>query len=385
MTEVPLTVLHLVGSAESELLADVSLLYARGCLGALRARTLPEVLPGADAYEHVVAHVSPDGRWRFPHDLDAAAIAQASSCTLAEAVRRITALAPDVAVPQMFCRPGMTRYRALLELLGIPMLGNRAETMAIGADKALARAVVAAGGVRVPAGVVVRPGEPVTLDGRAPEGAVVVKPVDADNSLGVTLVPDSSDVTAVDAAVREACRHSSRALVETYVELGREVRCGVLEVDGDLVCLPLEEYAVDPVGKPVRDHADKLRRSDDGDLGLVAKDAEHAWVVDPADPLSDVVHEAARSAYVALGCRHYGLFDFRVDPGGTPYFLEASLYCSYAPSSVLVVMAAAAGIDLEHLFELGVEAALGPHGSRAATEPGPRPDPVPAALPGGPL
>lgn len=378
----PLRVLHLVGSAESALLADVSLLYARGCLDALRARTLPEVLPGADGYEHVLAHVSPDGSWRFPHDLDAAAIAQAPSCTLAEAVRRITALAPDVAVPQMFCRPGMTRYRALLELLEIPMLGNRAETMAIGTDKALARAVVAAGGVRVPAGVVVRPGEPVTLDGRALEGPVVVKPVDADNSLGVTLVEDASDRGALDAAVREACRHSARALVETYVELGREVRCGVLEVDGELVCLPLEEYAVDPVGKPVRDHADKLRRSDDGDLGLVAKDAEHAWIVDPADPVTDVVHEAARSAYVALGCRHYGLFDFRIDPGGTPYFLEASLYCSYAPSSVLVVMAAAAGIDLERLFDLGVESAR--RASPAATGPGSRPAPAPSLL-GGPL
>ena len=154
--------------------------------------------------------------------------------------------------------------------------------------------------------------------------------------------------------MREACRHSERALVEQYVELGREVRCGVLEVDGELVCLPLEEYAVDPVGKPVRDHDDKLRRSDDGPT----------WAWSPRTPSTPgsstpptrsptPCTQAARAAYAALGCRHYGLFDFRVDPGGTPYFLEASLYCSYAPSSVLVVMAAAAGIDLERLFRLG--------------------------------
>ncbi len=253
--------------------------------------------------------------------------------------------------------------------------------MAVGADKSLARAVVAGHGVLVPEGRVVAPGDTVPLTGR-----VVVKPVDADDSLGVTLVADAADTFALNAAVREACRHSDRALVERYVDLGREVRCGVLEVEGELVCLPLEEYAVDPVGKPVRDHDDKLRRSDDGHLGLVAKDAEHAWIVDPSDPVSAAVHEAARAAYRALGCRDYGLFDFRVDPAGTPYFLEASLYCSYAPSSVLVVMAAAAGIGLEHLFGLGVEAALARPGSRSdarrehptrrATGPPPRPCPA---------
>ena len=52
------------------------------------------------------------------------------------------------------------------------------------------------------------------------------------------------------------------------------------------------------------------------------------------------------------------LFDFRVDPGGTPYFLEASLYCSYAPSSVLVVMAASIT-----LFLLGCGTAGGVCGS----------------------
>ena len=44
------------------------------------------------------------------------------------------------------------------------------------------------------------------------------------------------------------------------VELGREVRCGVVETADGLLCLPLEEYAVDAATKPVRDHADKLAR-----------------------------------------------------------------------------------------------------------------------------
>lgn len=333
-------VLHLTGSAVDPLLDDVSRLYARGCLDA--------VAGGSD--DHVVAHVSPGGAWRFPESLDEAALVASPPLSLAEAVARLAGLDVDVALPQMFCRPGMTAYRALLDLVGIPFVGNLPATMALGADKPRASAVVAAAGVAVPASQVARPGDPLVL-----ALPVVVKPADADNSLGLTLVRDAA---AFDDAVRAACEHSDRALVETYVELGREVRCGVVDLGEGPTCLPLEEYAVDAATKPVRDHDDKLRRDESGALGLVAKDAEHAWVVDPSDPVTAAVHEAALLAYDALGCRHHGLFDFRVDPHGTPYFLEASLYCSFAPTSVVVVMAAAAGIPLPDLLHASVARAI---------------------------
>jgi D-alanine-D-alanine ligase len=126
----------------------------------------------------------------------------------------------------------------------------------------------------------------------------------------------------------------------------------VLERDGELVCLPLEEYAVDAATKPIRTAADKLARTADGDLHLVAKDASRAWTVPVEDPVTAAVWDAARIAYRALGCRHYGLFDFRIDPDGRPWFLEAGPYCSFAPSSVVATMAAAAGIGLPELFDI---------------------------------
>ncbi|RLV48502.1 D-alanine--D-alanine ligase [Nocardioides mangrovicus] len=337
----PLRLLHLVGSAETEQLAELSVLYAADCLAAL----------DATAYEHHVGYVSPDGSWRFPAALDPAGIAAADPLSPAEAMARIAGLEVDVAVPQMFCRPGMTLYRAMLELLGLPYVGNTPQTMAAGADKAWARALVAAAGVRVPAGELLTPGRPPTLT-----PPVVVKPVDADNSDGVMLVRRREEL---DAALAGAAEHSDQVLVERYIELGREVRCGVLERDGELLCLPLEEYAVDPATKPVRDRADKLARRD-GRLTLVAKDAEHAWIVppDPSDAVTAAVWRAARTAHRALGCRDYSLFDFRIDPEGRPWFLEAGLYCSFARTSVVAVMAAAAGIGLDDLFAGCVEQAL---------------------------
>ena len=328
-----LRVLHLVGSPTDDFHADLSRLYAADCLSAVA---------DPSRYEPVVAYVTPGGTWRFPTDLTRESIAGAESMPSADAVRRLVDLRVDVAIPQLFCLAGMTTYRALLDLLAIPYVGNRPDVMALGADKARARAVVTAAGVDVPHGEVLRSGDRPTL--RPP---VVVKPVDADNSAGITLVRSDDEY---DAALSAAFAHSDRVLVETYVELGREVRCGVLERDGELVALPLEEYAVDPDRKPIRLADDKIAPTADGEVRLVAKDASYAWIVADDDPVTAAVHDAARRAHLALGCRDYSLFDFRIDPDGRPWFLEAGLYCSFAQQSVVSVMAAAAGIGLDDLF-----------------------------------
>ncbi len=344
-TRSPVSVLHLAGSPTDDFHADLSRLYAADCLAALE---------GTGPGDVHLAYVSPDGSWRFPTDLGAEALSSAVAMSLAEAVTHIGLLHVDVVVPQMFCLPGMTSYRALFDVLGIPYVGNGPDVMAIAADKAKARAIVAAAGVPVPAGQVLRRGERSSL--RPP---VVVKPVGADNSVGVSLVRDQAQYQA---AIELALAHGDSALVESYVELGREVRCGIIVRDGELVPLPLEEYAVDSTTNPIRGRDDKLDRTAGGDLYLVAKNASRAWIVPEDDPATGAVWEAARRCHVALGCRHYSLFDFRIDPQGRPWFLEAGPYCSFAPTSVIAVMAAARGIGVPELFaaalaELGVEEA----------------------------
>jgi D-alanine-D-alanine ligase len=348
-----LRVLHLVGSPTSEFLADLSRLYARDCLSATAD-------PGR--YATAIADVSPDGSWRFPETLDAPD--DAAALDLPDALARIRRLAPDVVVPQMFCLPGMTSYRGLFEVLGVPVVGNPPEVMAVGADKPRARALVAHGGVDVPEGRVV------ASAGEVPALPVVVKPADSDNSLGVTLVRRPEEYGP---ALASAFEHSASALVERYVPAGREVRCGVVERRGELVCLPLEEYPVDEQAAPVRLPADKLARDDDGGLGLVAKGAGRAWPVSADDPVVGPVHEAARRCYAALGCRDYGLFDFRVDPEGRPWFLEAGLYCSFARTSVVTAMAEQAGIPLAELFGEMVARAVSRCGVRGSGGGGGRP------------
>jgi D-alanine-D-alanine ligase len=332
-----LRVLHLVGSAVSEFYCDLSRLYAQDCL---------EHNANGALYEFHIAYITPDRQWRFPSDLSREAIASASPMSVTDAVQTLAALQIDVMVPQMFCIPGMTYYRALFDVLNIPYLGNTPDVMALTVNKVKAKAVVAAAGVSVPQGELLRLGDQPSINPPA-----VIKPVDGDNSLGVSLVRNLDDF---EPALKTAFAEADEVLVETFIELGREVRCGILVRDGELVCLPLEEYRMDRDRQPIRRYDDKLSQNQNGDLHMVAKDGIKAWIVDPNDPMTARVWDAAKKCHIALGCRHYSLFDFRIDPSGQPWFLEAGLYCSFARNSVISTMSKASGIPLEKLFHFAL-------------------------------
>lgn len=336
-----LRVLHLVGSAVNDFYCDLSRLYAQDCL---------ENTADPALYEFHIAYISPNQQWRFPSDLSAESIASAPSLSLTAALLVLEKLQIDIMVPQMFCVPGMTQYRALFDLLKIPYVGNTADLMTLVSDKAKTKAVVAAAGVVVPAGEVLHVGGLPSI-----EFPLVIKPMNGDNSIGVALVKNMQEYNQ---AFQAALNHNDEVLVETFIELGREVRCGVIVQAGQLICLPLEEYALDPDIRPIRSYVDKLTQNNDGDLGFAAKDITKSWIVDASDPITDKVWEMAKKSHLALGCRHYSLFDFRIGSDGQPWFLEAGLYCSFAETSVLSAMTKASGIPLNTFFRSMLESVL---------------------------
>ncbi|MGK7878529.1 MAG: D-alanine--D-alanine ligase [Crocosphaera sp.] len=336
-----LHILHLVGSAESEFYCDLSRLYGKDCI---------EATANSSSYRFSIAYVTPDRLWRFPASLNREDINAATPMSLSQAIQWISEQNIDLVLPQMFCIAGMTQYRSLFDLLNIPYLGNKAESMALTANKAQAKAIVAATGVKVPYGELLRHGDTPNL--RPP---VVIKPANSDNSLGVTLVKTMEEY---DAGLEKAFQYADEVLVEEYIELGREVRCGTIVKDGELISLPLEEYLVNPQEHPIRNYEDKLKKDDSGELSLSAKDNIKAWIVDINDPATRRVQEIAKQCHQALGCRHYSLFDFRIDPQGQPWFLEAGLYCSFSPKSVVAMMAQAKGISLDELLEIAIKEAM---------------------------
>jgi len=329
-------ILHLVGSPTSQFWADLSLVYARGALGAL----------GSD-HDFVNLVVMPDGTWRFAEDLSNGEIEAAPPCKPGEAIDRVLEMRPDCVLPQMFCHRGMVDYRAMFEGMGLPLLGNRAEVMAICADKALTKSVINGAGIATPRSETLKPGDTVTMT-----PPFIVKPAIADNSEGITLVEAEAQVAI---ALEQAFARGSRAIVEAYIAPGREVRAGVVEIDGDIVALPLEEYRIDRQTRPIRRAEDKLSSAPAGGLKLMAKTAEEAWIVPEDDPLTQRVQRVALACHHALGCRDYSLFDFRIDDAGRPWFLEAGPYCSFAPDSVLVTMMEAKGHRLSYFFADAVD------------------------------
>ena len=125
--------------------------------------------------------------------------------------------------------------------------------------------------------------------------------------------------------------------------------------------LPLEEYGVD-AERPDPPHRRQDRRdADGGGLALVAKGEPRGADRRPRRPAERAGLGGARSAATAaLGCRHYSLFDFRIDPDGRPWFLEAGLYCSFARQSVIATMAEASGLPLRDQFALALREASSP-------------------------
>jgi D-alanine-D-alanine ligase len=202
-------------------------------------------------------------------------------------------LAVDVIFPVLHGTYGEDgQLQSDLDHIKIPYVGNSAELMALAADKAKAKAVVSAAGVTVPAGKVLHRGDCLSVSRPS-----IIKPNHSDNSLGLSLVTTDTDG---DAALATAFEYADEVLVEEFIELGREVRCGVIVQAGELVCLPLEEYAVNPETHPIRTYADKLKQNEDGSLDCAAKEKTKAWIVDPRDPVTQRVWALAKQCHVAF-------------------------------------------------------------------------------------
>lgn len=319
-----LRVLHLAGSRVSDFYYNVSMIYARDVVQPT----------GVQSY-YAVIH--PDGLWQLGASLDKLS----EKLSIQEMIAQLPPM--DVVVPHLFCFPGMTSFRALFEdILGLPLVGSAAACTALAANKAQTRSIVADAGVRVAQGQQIRAGETITL-----EPPFIIKPNSEDNSLGVTLVKDKDQIPE---ALSNGFKFDQILLVEEFIP-GRELRVAAVERQGKLSVLPAIEY-VFTSDHPIRNLQDKLKIQSDG-LPEKQSDNSPVKMIAPATVTPELFEEladAVKRAHLALGCRDYSLYDFRIHADtGEVYMLEAGLFWSFNKISMISRMLAADGQSLENV------------------------------------
>lgn len=295
---------------------EVSLASAASVAAALDPQT----------YQVVRLTIDPDGGWRDglnqPIGL-ASAVKVLSSC--------------DVAMPVVHGPRGEDgTLAALLELTGIPYVGSGVRAGALAMDKWATKLVAEALGIATAPGVLLTAA---TAPGYAWTGPVVVKPVAAGSSHGVTLV---SEPGMLQPALRAALVLDERVLVEQVVT-GREIDLAVLgRANGVRTVSPALEVVVD------------------GLFDYQAKyggDAVFRIPAEVAPAARKALESAALAMYDALGCRGVARVDFFLTEDG-PVLNEVNTMPGLTGQSQVPRMFAAAGTPYPQLLDLLMHDAL---------------------------
>jgi D-alanine-D-alanine ligase len=217
-----------------------------------------------------------------------------------------------------------------LELLRIPYTGSGVTASAASMSKVVAKRVVAAVGVPVPRDAVYE-GEALAR-AEAPHFGfpAVAKPDREGSTVGVTIARSAGEWKA---ALAEASRFDGRVLAEEYVA-GREITVGI--VNGRV--LPAIEVV------PKSGFYDYRSKYTPGSTEyLIPVPMEHDVLARAAD--------FTRRAAKALSLRGAARIDYRVDPSGNLFFLEANTIPGMTETSLLPKAARFDGLDFDDLVE----------------------------------
>ncbi|WP_074034645.1 D-alanine--D-alanine ligase [Exiguobacterium sp. AT1b] len=235
------------------------------------------------------------------------------------------------------------RVQSLLEMAGIPYTGSGVLASALAMDKARAKIIFAASGIRVARDVLIESVD--SIDAKVAEWGnefpCVVKPAQEGSSNGLTIAMDESMLRAgIDRAF--AC--DSAVLVEQYIK-GKELTVPVIGNFGKEEALPVIEII------PKNEFYDYESKYTEG--GSI-----HVCPAEISNELTTEVQQAAVMAHRALGCSGYSRSDFLVSETGEAYILETNTLPGMTPLSLFPDSAKTVGISYGELLERFMELAL---------------------------
>ncbi|HEX3344782.1 MAG TPA: D-alanine--D-alanine ligase [Polyangiaceae bacterium] len=229
--------------------------------------------------------------------------------------------------------------QGLLEVLDLPYVGSGVLASALAMHKRVARVLFERAGLPVARGFSVARGDARAAAERARRdvGArVVVKPSSHGSAIGVARLEADASLDDVARALEAAWAMDEFAVVEHFAR-GREVTCGVIELDGGATALPPTE----------------ILSPNDPFYTYEARYAPGRSVhVCPADlpaPVLARVQEVAVRAHEALGCRDLSRVDLIVGDGddlGAVTLLEVNTLPGMTATSLYPEAAAVHGLPM---------------------------------------
>jgi len=165
-----------------------------------------------------------------------------------------------------------------------------------------------------------------------------VKPNDSGSSFGVSKVKNEEELLP---AIETAFKESHEVLIEAFMD-GREVACGVVKTKSKAIILPVTEII-------------SKNEFFDYEAKYTPGKSDEVTPADMPEAVTDEIQRLSSLIYDLLGCRGIVRVDFIVI-GQKPYFLEINTVPGMTEESLVPKQAKAAGISLEELYSMVVEA-----------------------------
>ena len=234
------------------------------------------------------------------------------------------------------------KIQQLLEDADIPYVGSGVKASADAMDKALAKGLFSAAGLKVVPGIVVHKGDP-HPDAQTLAYPVFVKPSSGGSSRGTHKVKSAD---ALSAAINDALLYDSKVLIETAIN-GREIECAVLERDGTSYASVVGEIVVNPQFEFYDFEAKYL------DDATIVK-------IPAAIPEEDaqLIQIAAMQAFDALGCSGLARCDFFYTHDNQIIINEINTMPGFTGTSVYPKLWDATGVSYSALITGLIDSAL---------------------------
>ena len=239
------------------------------------------------------------------------------------------------------------QIQSLLETFKIPYTGSGPIESALAMDKERASILLAKNGFQIPESISIYKNDPypdwaISKNLRTP---LVIKPANQGSSIGVSIINKKSELKE---ALNKAFQHSKKVLAQKHIK-GREITCGVLEINGSAI--PLLPTEIKPNLGEFFDYYSKYNSN--GSLEITPPELPKKMI--------KKIQLTALEIHKLLGCSGMARTDMIMQGNGKLYILEINTIPGLTETSLLPQAAEKTGIPFPKLLDIIIQSALTKH------------------------